>query len=266
MTLTQPILRATKLSPVALDDPLPPGVIGRVQGIALVYDVLDDHGTSFQRGCLERTARERVAAGKVRLFVDHGGAPINGGMYLSEMHVGTVRSLTDTVVDGQACAVMVADLFDTEQGRAAWQYLKAVQATDGEVGLSVGFIGKGMKSTRALVEGQMATVFTEVPLREISITAVSSVPGTAVTAVRSAPLDYEPFARGMYAALGDEGFRAMLARILGDAEAPTDSDAGADARPDSDAAPLDSPPPDVPAAPSPMPYAERLRRYRALIQ
>lgn len=255
------LFRATKLAAVSLNDPLPSGVVGRLEGIACVYGVLDDYNTMFLRGCFERTMRERVAAGKVRLFMDHGEAPVTG-MYSSRLHVGTVRELYDREVNGQHVAWMVADLFDTEPGREAHAYIKAVQATDGETGLSVGMIGKACKTETRMINGMPVECFTEVPLREISITAVPAVPGTAVTAVR-AHVDYTPFLRGIHAALGGHAVRAILARIEGDAEDHTDNDAGQ--TPDSDAAPTDSPQPE-PAAPQPMPFAERLLRYRALIQ
>lgn len=249
-------LRAALLKTVTLGDALPAGVIGRVQGIALVYDVLDDHGTTFARGCLARTVRERVASGKVRLFFDHGGAPVTG-MYDSSMHVGTVRTLTDVALgDGTTGAEMLAELFDTEAGRACYEYLKAVEATGGETGLSVGFITKGLKSSRVMVNGDFREQFTEVPLREISITSIPSVPGTAVTAVRSAPLDYAPLARGIHAALGADAFRALSREILGDAEPSPDSNAGP--VPDSDAAAQDSP-----TVPDCVPYEARLAFARA---
>ena len=261
-TVTDQTFRAAMLQTVALGDDLPPGVIGRVQGIALVYDVVDEHGTVFARGCLARTVRERVAGGKVRLFFDHGGAPVTG-MYDSSMHVGTVRSLHDVELgDGTHGAQMLAELFDTSAGRACYEYLKAVEATGGETGLSVGFVPKGMKSRRVMVGGDMREQFTEVPLREISITSISSIPGTAVTAVRSASLDYAPLARGIHAALGGDTFRALVREILGDAEAPTDSDAGPP--PDSDAAPQDSPQTGDPVAiPPAVPYEARLAFARS---
>lgn len=254
------LFRATKLAPASLNDPLPSGVVGRFEGVALTYNVVDDHGTIFEPGCLSRTMRERVAAGKVKVYLDHGDAPYTGG-YNTRLHVGTVRRLEDREIDGQRVAWMVADLFDTEPGREAHEYLMAVQATGGETGLSIGMIWKAAKYVQRVVDGVMRDVFTEVPLREISITAESSVPGTAVAAVRG-EIDYTPFLRGIHAALGDDAFRAQMRALLGDAETPPDSDAGQ--TPDSDAAPLDSPQPaTVAAVPEHVPYEARLAFVRA---
>src|SRR5688572_22503496 len=91
---------------------LPAGVIGQVEGIAMVYDVVDSMGTTFARGCLDRTCRERVAAGKVRLFLDHGDQP-SQGMYDTHLHIGVVRELVDEQgADGKWQTRFRADLFD----------------------------------------------------------------------------------------------------------------------------------------------------------
>lgn len=214
------IHRATTLQMVAraASDTLPAGVIGQVEGIALVYDVIDTFGTTFARGCLDRTVRERVKAGKVRLFLDHGDMPINGGMYDTHLHIGVVRSVTDRQFeDGSHGAMFRADIFDTESGRAAHEYLRAIAATGSETGVSIGMMFMP-ETTRAVINGEACERIREVPLGEISITAVSSVPGTRVTTVR--------------------------ADVSGDAPQTTDSDASgsAPADDDSDAASGDSQP------------------------
>ena len=214
------IERATTLQMVAraAKEQLPAGVIGQVEGIALVYDVLDTHGTTFARGCLERTVRERVAAGKVRLFLDHGDMPINGGMYDTHLHIGVVRKVWDTELeDGTQGAKFRADIFDTESGRAAHEYLRAIAATNSETGVSIGMMFMP-ETTRAVIDGEACERIREVPLGEISITALSSVPGTRVTTVR--------------------------AGISGNAASAPDSDASgsAPASDDSDAASADSQP------------------------
>jgi len=254
-TCTDPLLELR----AALTE-LPAGVCGQVEGVALVYDVVDTYGTVFQRGCLDRTVRERVVKGKVKLFWDHGDALQNdNGVYDTDLHIGTVRSLTDVrMADGRWVAWLVADLFDTSEGRKAKEYLRAVLATGGDTGLSV-----GVKPVAPPVMRNGREHFTECYLGEISITAMSSVPGTQVTTVRaeqaasdaepppepavepaaepadlvqppSEPaatpetdptLNYEPLLRGISAAVGADHFRVLTRGILGDAPLDPASDA-----------------------------------------
>lgn len=152
-------------------EPLPKGVCGRVTGVALVYDQIDDYNTMFAKGCLDKTRMERVQPGKVKLFADHGP--------FTDTHVGTVRSLTD-VGDG---VVMVADIFDTEAGQRMKQYLEAVINSGSETGLSIGF-RPIKRDWRSEDEGDSVLVYEEISLREISVTPVPAVPGTEVTGVR----------------------------------------------------------------------------------
>jgi HK97 family phage prohead protease len=96
-----------------------------------------------------------------------------------DAHVGVVASLTDTG-DG---LVMVADLFDTEAGRAARDYVKAVMAAGAVTGLSIGFVPK--RTELAVVDGNTVERFLEIELREVSLTPMPSVPGTDVLGARS---------------------------------------------------------------------------------
>lgn len=158
------------------------GICGRMTGIALVYGIADDYGTMFAPGCLTKTRAEKVNTGKVRLFADH--------LAYSETHVGVVRSIVDV---GDA-AVMTADLFDTEAGRAMKEYLEAVLKSGGETGLSVGFrsIDREWKEID-MGDGKSETmlVFKEISLGEISVTPVPAVPGADVTGVRRQPGETE---------------------------------------------------------------------------
>jgi hypothetical protein len=97
-----------------------------------------------------------------------------------DAHVGVVASLTDT---GDAL-VMVADLFDTEGGRAAKEYVQAVMAAGAFTGLSIGFVPK--RTEMATLDGKMVERFLEIELREISLTPMPSVPGTDVLGARNA--------------------------------------------------------------------------------
>jgi HK97 family phage prohead protease len=96
-----------------------------------------------------------------------------------DAHVGVVASLTDTG-DG---LVMVADLFDTEAGREARDYVKAVMAAGAVTGLSIGFVPK--RTEMAMVDGKTVERFLEIELREVSLTPMPSVPGTDVLGARS---------------------------------------------------------------------------------
>src|SRR5690606_10244502 len=126
-------IRGVAQREVALEvraDDLPSGVCGRLVGIALTYGAVDHYGTRFRKGCLDRTKREKLAAGKVALYLDHS--------YGVRAHVGVVRSL-ETVGDSE---VLTADLFDTEDGRRAKEYAVAVTASGGMTGFSIGFFDR----------------------------------------------------------------------------------------------------------------------------
>lgn len=156
-------------------EPLPDGVCGRITGVALVYNVPDDYGTIFVPGCLAKTRAERVNTGKVKLFADHGP--------FTDTHVGVVRALEDV---GDS-AVMTADLFDTESGRAMKEYIQAVLASGADTGISIGFRPRAKKwdeSPEGFEGGDMCLYFTEIELRECSITPVPAVPGADVVSVR----------------------------------------------------------------------------------
>ena len=239
----------------------PPGVVGQVEGIALVYDVVDTYETTFARGCLDRTVRERVAAGKVRLFLDHGDMPVNGGMYDTHLHIGVVRAVWDVALpDGTHGAKFRADLFDTEAWRSAHEYLRAIASTGSETGVSIGMLFRP-ETTRAVLDGHVCERIAEVPLGEISITALSSVPGTKVTEVRAA------LVRDLAALLKDDEACAQVRALIGDAPPTPDSDAahGAPVPADSDAASGDSPgTPTDDVRPDPTPSTdERLAWCRA---
>lgn len=262
---------------------LPAGVIGQVEGIALVYDVVDSHGTTFARGCLDQTIRQRVATGKVKLYVDHGDAPLTG-MYDTHLHIGTVREMWDaTEPNGQHVCRFRADIFDTEQGRKEYEYLKAVAATESETGVSIGMLDMP-ETARATIGGVACERITKVPLREISITGESSVPGTRVTHVR-ADVDYFILLDGMYdhvghavaldrlrARMGDAAVRAHLSATISDACA-ANSDAVRSAPPTSDslgANTQDSPGASQggtePPLPNTVPMTERIAFLRSTYQ
>lgn len=157
---------------IRAEEALPPGICGRVRGVALPYDIEDSHGTTFSRGCLTRTAAEKVPAGKVKLYSDH--------VPFTTTHVGVVRKL----FDDENRAYFEADIFDTAAGRALKEYLVAVTASGAHTGASIGFKRRKTDySTRA--DGSRALRFTEVELKEISITPSPSFSSADVISVRN---------------------------------------------------------------------------------
>ncbi len=155
----------------AEDEMLPPGVAGQISGVALTFDMVDTYGTVFARGCAKRSIDTKVAAGRLPLMLDHE--------WETEAHVGVVRELVDTGTG----YLMTADLFATEEGQEARRYVQNVLAADAYVGLSIGF--RPLRSEMVTVDGQAVERFTEIELREISLTPLPSVPGTDVVAARS---------------------------------------------------------------------------------
>lgn len=153
---------------------LPEGVCGRVQAVLVVYNQTDWYGTQFSPGCLSRSVAERVAANKVNFFLDHDK--------VVRCHIGIVRSVTDV---GDS-AVMVADILDTEDGRNALEYVKAVMAAGGQTGVSMGFIprkGEVIKDLAGQLTGEYR--FLDIELRESSLTPVPAIEGALVTGARN---------------------------------------------------------------------------------
>lgn len=149
---------------------LPPGIAGRVSGVALTYEVIDSYNTMFARRSAKRSIDGRVAARKVPLLLDHERT--------SKAHVGVVTMMEDV---GDAL-VMTADVFDTADGRSALEYVKAVLASGASTGFSIGFIPRA--SEMVSVDGKNVERFTEIELREVSITPMPAVPGAEVSAAR----------------------------------------------------------------------------------
>jgi HK97 family phage prohead protease len=163
---------------VRAESDLPPGIAGRVSGVALTYEVVDSYGTMFSRKCAKRSIDGRVAARKVPLLMDHERT--------SKAHVGVITSMTDA---GDTL-VMTADVFDTAEGRAAMEYVKAVLASGASTGFSIGFIPRS--SEMVTIDGKPVERFTEIELREVSITPMPAVPGAEIASARneaSAPVE-----------------------------------------------------------------------------
>lgn len=177
---TLPIVQSRAASMTVEESDLPAGIVGRVTGIAVRYDVVDSYGTLFKRGCLDKT-KAKVRAGKVKLFVNHGARDFYG----PDTHIGVVRSLTPAG-DGE---IMVADIFDTEAGRRQKEYLTAVMASGGETGLSIGFFER--EGSWEMVNGAQVYSFQEIELDEISLAPRNAVPGADVMGVRSESVSRE---------------------------------------------------------------------------
>lgn len=160
---------------VRAESDLPPGIAGRVSGVALTYEVVDSYGTMFARKCAKRSIDGRVAARKVPLLMDHERT--------SKAHVGVITGMSDV---GDAL-VMTADVFDTAEGRAALEYVKAVLASGASTGFSIGFIPRA--SEMVTVDGRAVERFTEIELREVSITPMPAVPGAEIASARNEASD-----------------------------------------------------------------------------
>jgi HK97 family phage prohead protease len=155
---------------VRAESDLPAGVAGRVSGIALTYEVVDSYDTMFARGAAKRSIDTRVAARRLPLLMDHERS--------TRAHVGVVTGMSDV---GDAL-LMTADIFDTAEGRSALEYVKAVLASGASTGFSIGFIPR--RSEQVLSEGRTIERFTEIELREVSVTPMPAVPGAEVQAAR----------------------------------------------------------------------------------
>ncbi len=156
---------------IRAESDLPPGIAGRVSGVALTYEVVDSYQTMFARKSAKRTIDNKVAARKVPLLMDHERT--------SKAHVGVVTEMQDV---GDAL-VMTADIFDTADGRAALEYVKAVLASGASTGFSIGFIPRASEMVQ--VSGKPVERFTEIELREVSITPMPAVPGAEVASARN---------------------------------------------------------------------------------
>ncbi len=156
---------------------LPQGICGRLTGVGLQYNVVDDYGTVFLPGCLDTTRAQKVAAGKVKLYRADASAEVHP--HGANNHVGIVRTVTD---DGND-VVITADLLDTEEGRRTKEYLAAA-LPNGGTGLSIGF--RPLKIDPPISRaGARVTPFREVELVEFSITPIPAVPGTDILALRA---------------------------------------------------------------------------------
>jgi HK97 family phage prohead protease len=156
---------------IRAESDLPPGIAGRITGVALTYEVLDTYRTIFARGSAKRSIDNKVAARKVPLLMDHNKT--------TGAHVGVVASMAEI---GDA-VMMTAEIFDTPDGRAALEYVKAVIAAGASTGLSIGFVPR--RSEMVQTADGMAERFTEIELREVSITPMPAVPGADVTGARA---------------------------------------------------------------------------------
>lgn len=180
LVATMPIVQARSAALSIEESALPDGIVGRVSGIAVRYDVVDSYGTLFKRGCMDKT-KKKVRAGKVKLFVNHGARDFYG----PDTHIGVVRSL-DPSGDGE---LMVADIFDTEAGRKQKEYLRAVMASGAETGLSIGFFER--EGTWETMDSRQVYTFSEIELDEISLAPRNAVPGADVLAVRAEGVSHE---------------------------------------------------------------------------
>jgi hypothetical protein len=180
---------------VRADTDLPKGVCGRITGVLLPYGRTDTYGTRFMKGCIDRSRAEKVPAGRVPLFINMTFDGSGMHMYNARTHIGVIRSLEDVGDD----AMMVADVFDTVDGRAAKDYVAAVLGAGASTGLSVGFRERQppeLKQEEIDGHKQYVAEYREIELMEGTVTPLPAVPGADVLAVRS-QTDLKEFTRGL---------------------------------------------------------------------
>jgi len=215
-----------RAAPAEGEPAFPPGIIGRVQAVLLRYGVVDDRGTLFKRGCIDKTRAQKVPAGRVALFANMDSNGSGFQRHGTRTHVGVVRTLTDAGDD----VLMSADIFDTAEGRSVKEYLEAVLASGAHTGASIGFVereGEVVEIVGADGVKMRAYQFEEIELYEGTIVPLSSVPGTEVLAVRSTAALAEEALRAIVPVIGAE--RALQIVSQASPEAPT-AEARADTR------------------------------------
>lgn len=152
------------------EDELPPGIIGRIVALALPFNQVDSYRSMFAPGCAARSIAQKVAARKVPFLLDHERK--------THSHTGTVRK----VEDGGVGYISSADILDTRVGRDTMEYAKALIASGGTTGVSIGFIPRQSRFDKV---GEVTIeVFTEIELTEISLTPMPAVPGASVISAR----------------------------------------------------------------------------------
>lgn len=221
-----PTLMLRAFKPEIRAEDLAPGTCGRMTGIALTYDVVDAYDTIFRAGCMDRTKREKLPAGKVKLFLDHEAS--------TRAHVGVVRKLTTL----EGAEVMEADLFDTEEGRKAKEYLSACMSSGAHTGLSIGFYTR--EAGPVTVDGEMIYEYREIELDEVSITPRPAVPGADVLDVRGMGVHTATaLMRQAIDLLGATTVRSLIDARAGDAGAETPPDSPSEERTSDDPATMD---------------------------
>lgn len=234
MTETRVLTRAAALR----ETDLPEGICGRIEGVALTYNVVDSYNTRFRKGCLERS-RQKVRAGKVGLYNDH--------TYDLDHHAGVLRSLD---MRGNE-EWFTADLFDTEPGRKAKAWMKSLLAAGVSPGTSVGFfdttremgLGFKVRTFETVQDPEHGEVldFTEIELEELSNTPRPAVPGARVTGVRSDMRERHRLAlTGSLTLLGEAEFRALMDEVLAGRTEGPDTDRTAEAAPPADTSRTDT--------------------------
>lgn len=192
---------------------LPEGVCGRITYVGLRYNQIDDYGTMFKPGCLAKSAGQKVPMGRVKCFADH--------TYRIRSHVGVIRKVEDVGDD----VLVMAELFDTEDGRHALDYAKACFAAKAQTGMSIGFYTRDSELVE--VDGVKVLAFTEVELEEFSMTPMPAVEGADLLAARHQPGDRQALLRRaldqLLEALPESDVRAAVAARFGNTARQPDS-------------------------------------------
>lgn len=143
------------------------GLYTRLEGIASVFDVLDEQDDIVMRGAFEKTIRERVSKGLVRFMDSH--------WYDVGHTLGTVREAKET----DAGLWFSADLASTPDAQAAAQ-----KAAEGHLKLSIGYntISDEWEKTE---EGRYVRRLREIRLLEISLVPLAANEDTFITLVKA---------------------------------------------------------------------------------
>ena len=214
------------------------GVCGYVNATIMKYGVVDSYRTTFKKGCMDKTKRGKLKAGRIQVFCDH--------MYGVRQHVGVLRSSV-TENEEENCELA---LFDTDEGRRTKEYLSAVISAKAFTGVSIGFYTREMVPIDDVEKGRIYK-YTEIELEEVSITPRPAVPGAEVTGVRFEHVMDEAFFRGLRTQIGEDALQELLRRTSpdegdeedsGDAEIP-DASANADEAPADASTESDQPSP-----------------------
>lgn len=149
--------------------------LGAVEGLVLVYNVVDTYGTRFHFGCLNR-----ATPGSIKYYWEHNEGEFgNTGPIarVTALYEITRAELPEIVrlqhPEAKGGLICVREYFDTENGKAAHWWLM-----NGTRGISIGGL-KTLRTTTREEDGRRVTDVYEAEISEISDGRMKgAVPGT----------------------------------------------------------------------------------------